>query len=172
LHGFAHSLSGYKVSPPRVGSRKPKVCTSPKFRKCKSQLKLFRPRNYKELFNLRHAQLRNVVERIFGVAKKRFAILRNGSNFDEHKNAELIIAFLLIFNFFRIFDNEMNWDPDNWREVGLDTVIETPVHEAGRDEGDLGGHISAAEGRAAEQRRDTIAMSMWAAYVAELARRM
>src|SRR5689334_19273528 len=34
-----------------------------------------RPQNAKELFNLRHAQLRNVIERIFGVLKKRFAIL-------------------------------------------------------------------------------------------------
>jgi hypothetical protein len=35
-----------------------------------------RPANAKELYNLRHAQLRNVVERIFGVLKKRFPVLR------------------------------------------------------------------------------------------------
>ncbi len=34
-----------------------------------------KPQNPKELFNLRHAQLRNVVERIFGVVKKRFPVL-------------------------------------------------------------------------------------------------
>ncbi len=34
-----------------------------------------RPANKEELFNLRHAQLRNVVERVFGVFKQRFAIL-------------------------------------------------------------------------------------------------
>jgi hypothetical protein len=34
-----------------------------------------RPRNAKELFNLRHSQLRNAIERIFGVLKKRFPIL-------------------------------------------------------------------------------------------------
>ena len=34
-----------------------------------------RPRNAKELYNLRHAQQRNAVERIFGVLKKRFPVL-------------------------------------------------------------------------------------------------
>jgi hypothetical protein len=34
-----------------------------------------RPSNAKELFNLRHAQLRNHVERIIGVVKKCFPIM-------------------------------------------------------------------------------------------------
>lgn len=33
------------------------------------------PKDAKELFNLRHAQARNVIERIFGVLKQRFRIL-------------------------------------------------------------------------------------------------
>ncbi|KAI3721365.1 hypothetical protein L2E82_32375 [Cichorium intybus] len=34
------------------------------------------PENSKELFNLRHASLRNAIERAFGVLKKRFPIIR------------------------------------------------------------------------------------------------
>lgn len=34
-----------------------------------------RPTNSKELFNLQHASLRNVIERSFGILKKRFGIL-------------------------------------------------------------------------------------------------
>ena len=34
-----------------------------------------RPQNHKELFNYRHAQLRNVIECIFGVVKRRFKVL-------------------------------------------------------------------------------------------------
>ena len=34
-----------------------------------------RPKITKEVFNLRHAQLRNIVERVFGVLKERFKIL-------------------------------------------------------------------------------------------------
>jgi len=37
------------------------------------------PLNYKELFNLRHASLRNAIERTFGVLKKRFDILSNST---------------------------------------------------------------------------------------------
>ena len=33
--------------------------------------------NAQELFNLRHSSLRNAVERIFGVTKKRFQVLTN-----------------------------------------------------------------------------------------------
>ena len=36
---------------------------------------LQRPQNKEELYNLRHSSLRNVIERIFGVAKKRFPLL-------------------------------------------------------------------------------------------------
>ncbi len=34
-----------------------------------------KPQNREELFNLRHSSLRNVVERIFGILKKRFPLL-------------------------------------------------------------------------------------------------
>ncbi|KAL1944221.1 hypothetical protein VTO73DRAFT_3406 [Trametes versicolor] len=37
-----------------------------------------KPVNKEELFNLRHAKLRNAIERIFGIVKKRFPILRSG----------------------------------------------------------------------------------------------
>jgi hypothetical protein len=40
-----------------------------------------RPQNAKELFNLRHVSLRNVVERIFGVLKNRFQILARMPSF-------------------------------------------------------------------------------------------
>src|ERR1700690_2668566 len=36
---------------------------------------IYRPENPKELFNLRHASARKVIERIFGVLKRRFRIL-------------------------------------------------------------------------------------------------
>lgn len=37
-----------------------------------------RPATKEELFNLRHARLRNVIERVIGILKKRWRILRDG----------------------------------------------------------------------------------------------
>ena len=39
-----------------------------------------KPRDYKELFNLRHAQLRNHIERVIGILKMRFPVLRIGAH--------------------------------------------------------------------------------------------
>jgi hypothetical protein len=39
------------------------------------------PKTSKELYNLRHSRARNIVERTFGLAKKKWTILRTGSFF-------------------------------------------------------------------------------------------
>jgi hypothetical protein len=40
------------------------------------------PKTYQELFNLRHSTLRNEVERIFGVLKRRFPFLKTDIEYD------------------------------------------------------------------------------------------
>ncbi|GFP99130.1 hypothetical protein PHJA_002056900 [Phtheirospermum japonicum] len=42
------------------------------------------PQDYKELFNLRHAKARNVIERSFRVLKQRWAILRSSAFVISH----------------------------------------------------------------------------------------
>jgi len=53
------------------------------FRSTRYHLKKFSarnpPRTAQELFNLRHSSLRNVVERAFGIVKKRFPIISSGT---------------------------------------------------------------------------------------------
>jgi hypothetical protein len=53
---------------------------------------------------LRHAQARNVIERIFGVSKKKFLLLAQGSKHDEATQAKFISAMAALFNFIRIHD--------------------------------------------------------------------
>ncbi|XP_034571864.1 protein ANTAGONIST OF LIKE HETEROCHROMATIN PROTEIN 1-like [Setaria viridis] len=53
--------------------------------------------NYKELFNHRHAQLRNHIERAFGVLKKRFPILKVGT-FHPIENQIKIPAAAAVFH--------------------------------------------------------------------------
>ncbi|XP_031392120.1 protein ALP1-like [Punica granatum] len=58
------------------------------------------PTTKKELFNQRHASVRNVIERCFGVLKSRFAILRSISNYrpsmEMHGNITMNSEILLI----------------------------------------------------------------------------
>ncbi|XP_010475193.1 PREDICTED: uncharacterized protein LOC104754661 [Camelina sativa] len=54
-----------------------------------------------ELFNLRHASLRNVIERIFGIFKSRFAIFKTASPFSYKKQAGLVLACAGLHNFLR-----------------------------------------------------------------------
>lgn len=59
------------------------------------------PRNASELFNLRHASLRNVIERIFGIFKSRFTIFKTPPPFPYVTQAELVLACAGLHNFLR-----------------------------------------------------------------------
>ncbi|WCJ38243.1 hypothetical protein M5689_019315 [Euphorbia peplus] len=59
------------------------------------------PRNASELFNLRHASLRNVIERIFGIFKSRFTIFKTAPPFPFQTQAELVLACAGLHNFLR-----------------------------------------------------------------------
>nr|GLL33611.1 uncharacterized protein LOC109154905 [Ipomoea trifida] len=59
------------------------------------------PENDVELFNLRHASLRNVIERIFGIFKSRFTIFKSAPPFPYKTQAELVLACAGLHNFLR-----------------------------------------------------------------------
>ncbi|KAH6818771.1 nuclease HARBI1-like protein [Perilla frutescens var. frutescens] len=59
------------------------------------------PRNVRELFNLRHASLRNVIKRTFGVFKSRFTIFKMAPPFTFQTQAELVLACASLHNFLR-----------------------------------------------------------------------
>ena len=59
------------------------------------------PKNKEELFNLRHAQARNCVERIFGVFKKRFPILSKPNEYPYPTQVKLVLALAALHNFIR-----------------------------------------------------------------------
>ena len=65
-----------------------------------------RPQNKEELFNLRHAKLRNVVERIFGVMKARFKILTIPRAFKLSAQARVVIALCTLHNILLSFNNK------------------------------------------------------------------
>ena len=56
------------------------------------------PENPVELFNLRHASLRNFIERAFGVLKKRFPIISRGTEpqYPIKTLTEIVLAFFYL----------------------------------------------------------------------------
>jgi dephospho-CoA kinase len=60
------------------------------------------PETYKELFNLRHSVARNVIERAFGLLKKRWSILRTPSFFNIKTQIRIINACCMLHNFIRV----------------------------------------------------------------------
>jgi DDE superfamily endonuclease len=119
-----------------------------------------RPQNHQELFNLRHAQLRNVIERIFGVLKKRFKVLLVAQEYSFATQAKVIPALAVLHNFIIINDpGEISLDEIE-PEANLDDTrsSEQPV-------------VQNEERARAAARRDSIAMAMWEDYITRPARR-
>ncbi|XP_057806278.1 uncharacterized protein LOC131021196 [Salvia miltiorrhiza] len=114
-----------------------------------------RPQNAKELFNLRHAKARNVIERAFGVMKMRWGILRSATFYPVKTQNRLIMSCFILHNFIRA---EMTNDPleqefDN-ANVNNDEDVE--------GDGEVIDGIEASPMWNAE--RDLLAQSMWLNY--------
>jgi DDE superfamily endonuclease len=114
------------------------------------------PRNAKELYNLKHSSLRNVVERCFGVMKKRFPILVVMPSFYYPYQCVLVSCCFLLHNFIR--RNQL-YEDDFF--IGVDADIAAAVLDGVAELDDVGGP-------AIRQWRDGIANSMWLAYQAHL----
>ncbi|XP_052109526.1 uncharacterized protein LOC107465136 [Arachis duranensis] len=86
------------------------------------------PQNRLELFNKKHSSARNVIERCFGLLKKRWAILRSPSFYPIRVQSHIIIACCLLQNFIRM---NMDVDPEEDATllpehipVGDDTIVD------------------------------------------------
>ncbi|XP_026442293.1 putative nuclease HARBI1 [Papaver somniferum] len=60
-----------------------------------------RPKDAKELFNLRHSSLRNAVERIIGILKRRFIILQAQPQYPYESQVKIVLACCIIHNHIR-----------------------------------------------------------------------
>jgi hypothetical protein len=116
------------------------------------------PANPQELFNLRHAQLRNVVEQIFGVVKGRWAILTRPP---EYIQARVPSALAALHNFI------LQHDSLEWADL-LDADVENPSPGSRGEDANFGdlarGETTPQEKRSSEAKRDVIAEAMYASY--------
>ena len=120
--------------------------------------KLSRPKNYRELFNLRHAQARNIIEQIFGVVKRRFRLLVVAPEYDLRTQAKMVPAICVLHNFICIHDNDDLPDVHQVPDANRGVVVTDGV------DSELGGDISSAERNQASELRDSIAKAMWDSY--------
>ncbi|XP_019055946.1 PREDICTED: uncharacterized protein LOC104613038 [Nelumbo nucifera] len=131
----------------------------------------YQPENPKELFNLRHASLRNAVERIFGVLKKWFPLLVSEQHYPFKTQVKFVSACCILHNhvmgvdpYDRImskYDHDAaegaEIDADD-REVVDDVVDDIQVFQPSQ-------HISRNESvREGHRLREEIANQMWADY--------
>ncbi|KAF8463815.1 hypothetical protein DFH94DRAFT_640340, partial [Russula ochroleuca] len=112
-----------------------------------------RPSDYKELFNLRHSQARNVIEHIFGVVKQVFS---NHGHWPRTQTL-LISAICVLHNFICIHD------PNDYD--GVDISVEREQRAPRRNPEDFGCSITAVERMQAGQKQDEIAQAMWTQYI-------
>jgi len=108
------------------------------------------------LFNLRHASARNVIERIFGVLKRRFRILLIAPEYGLDIQARIPSALCAIHNFNRKHDL-----PDS------EAFPNDGVYFDDNDDIDNGPHPTddAEEDNNASTMRDRIAQEMWEDYL-------
>jgi hypothetical protein len=116
-----------------------------------------KPQNKEELFNLRHAQLRSVVERIFGVFKNRFHI------FDKARDGYSVVTQVAIIQALTGLHNFINSYKDSDFEAEWRAIEASPERLAALSEGDISseGGVSVA---LQSHRRDAIAQMMWEDY--------
>ncbi|KIK13513.1 hypothetical protein PISMIDRAFT_17931 [Pisolithus microcarpus 441] len=123
-----------------------------------------------ELFNLRHASARNVIERIFGILKRHFRILLPAPEYDIDIQARIPTALCALHNYIYSFDKG--------EEDTLDIPLDTDDEEEGQQQSEnlIDPHVAVGgtmdtEDFTVSSIHDDIAIAMWTDYQSILAER-
>lgn len=152
LKGFQAPADRYYVADAGYPNSTPTLVPYPKVRyQSQEQAQAQKPQNSKELFNLRHSSLRNVIDRTFGVLKQRFTILQKAPRqYSIKTQVKLIYALTALHNFM----NKHGYDPETEGQLtGDPDVSDEPTWDEPED-----GDPDTAT------RRDGIAEQMWRDY--------
>ncbi|KAJ0965322.1 hypothetical protein J5N97_026460 [Dioscorea zingiberensis] len=116
-----------------------------------------RPSSYKELFNLRHASLRNHIERIIGILKMRFSILKVATFHPIDSQTDIVVAACVLHNFIRIHNGTDIVEECN--DEAEETIVPNGDDTYGEDVDTMN-----SERNAGARKRDEIAIQMWEDY--------
>lgn len=117
------------------------------------------PQNAKELFNHRHSSLRNAIERIFGVLKKRFPILKIAQAYPIATQTKIVLAMCTLQNFLHAETGE-DWiyaEYDN--EQRLQQAVNQEDYSVELPE--TASHGISSQHQVRNALRDRIASQMW-----------
>ncbi|XP_020082181.1 putative nuclease HARBI1 [Ananas comosus] len=113
-----------------------------------------RHRSPRDLYNHRHAQLRNAVEKAFGILKKRFKVLRQATPYPYKVQCRIAMACCIIHNFIRRHQGN-----DKYFNMQMD---EFSVDDDGIDDGiDLTHVVGPDESRRGDTLRSAITEQLW-----------
>jgi len=107
--------------------------------------------------------MRNAIERIFGVLKKRFPILKNQLEFPYNIQVRLIKVLCCLHNIIRLTDGDDIYD-EEWEKDQRLEDLECEDHD---DEFEpvRSKRVTAKQYTAAQRMRDSIAQQMWIQYM-------
>jgi hypothetical protein len=120
-----------------------------------------RPKNPQELFNLRHAQLPNHVERIIGTLKKRFAVLKCATQYPIDSQAEIAIACCALHNFICTNEGGEHWLDEVESDIDPNKIIDVPSGDK-QYTSDI--HYLNVRRTLGNAKREEIANAMWDEY--------
>ncbi|KAH1031319.1 hypothetical protein J1N35_043493 [Gossypium stocksii] len=123
-----------------------------------------------EIFNHSHSSLRSVIERTFGVLKKKWAILRDMPSYSFEKQTMIVVATMTIHNFIRKHVGRNYVDFMEYIDINCayENIIdlenahgrESDDDDDNDDDGDDDGESSNSSGFEMELTRDAIASSL------------
>ncbi|WVZ71578.1 LOW QUALITY PROTEIN: hypothetical protein U9M48_020150, partial [Paspalum notatum var. saurae] len=99
-----------------------------------------RPQNYKELFNHRHAVLRNHVERTLGVLKKRFSILKVATFHKINNQVKIPVATSIFHNIIQSMKGDEQWLDDQPDNIQPQNFVDLPDGDQVNDQNNVQGN--------------------------------
>ncbi|XP_020080213.1 uncharacterized protein LOC109714964 isoform X2 [Ananas comosus] len=93
-----------------------------------------RHRGPRDLYNHRHAQLRNVVEKAFGILKRRFKVLRQATPFPYKVQCRIALACCVIHNFIKRHQGTDRYFNMQMDSLPMDDTLDESSAPVGPDE--------------------------------------
>ncbi|PKA66911.1 hypothetical protein AXF42_Ash003568 [Apostasia shenzhenica] len=109
-----------------------------------------------ELYNYRHAQLRNVIERTFDILKERFKVLTDMKPFPFSVQADIVLACCILHNYIGRY-----YKQDTFFNLSESDMQHLQNHDEMTEVDALSGQVSIGEQRRGETVRTNIIEQLW-----------